>query len=225
MPTPVTICDVTQAPWHAKGDGITDDTSAIQTAIRGCGVGRNGRGQDVVEVLLPRNRSFVSGALNLTSNLILRIRGTILASTAPPSYPVVPALEGYGSCRDNGYPHSHSDRRHQALISGWKMDNVWVDGDGMGVIDGRALTPDAHLNSSWVDRFRAKKLDFGRPRLYEPMFSTRVSLMDITLTNQAFWAYHPYACEGVYAAGVTISAPRDEGVPNDDGFDPDSVGE
>jgi len=164
----------------------------------------------------------VSGALNLTSNLVFRVEGTILASTSPSSYPVVPALEGYGTCRDRGYPAAHAHSRHQALLSGWNITNAWLDGGGTGVIDGRAAVGDAKLGTSWVGRFKAETLDYGRPRLWEPMFSAGVAAVDITFTNQAFWAVHPYACQGVYIGGVNVSAPRDEGIPNDDGIDPDS---
>ena len=36
-------------------------------------------------------------------------------------------------------------------------------------------------------------------------------------------AVHPYACDDVYIGHVNVSAPRDEGIPNDDGIDPDST--
>eukprot|EP00658_Telonema_sp_P-2_P014094 TRINITY_DN15343_c0_g1_i1.p1 TRINITY_DN15343_c0_g1~~TRINITY_DN15343_c0_g1_i1.p1 ORF type:complete len:233 (-),score=26.70 TRINITY_DN15343_c0_g1_i1:248-946(-) len=68
-------------------------------------------------------------------------------------------------------------------------------------------------------------LDFGRPRIWEPMFSSRLGLYGVNVRNQAFWAVHPYASSSVYIANVNITAPRDEGISNDDGIDPDSVSE
>ena len=60
-------------------------------------------------------------------------------------------------------------------------------------------------------------LDFGRPRVWEPMFSTQQSLVNVSIRNQAFWAVHPYGCNDVYIANVNVTAPRDEGIANDDG--------
>jgi polygalacturonase len=59
--------------------------------------------------------------------------------------------------------------------------------------------------------------------VWEPMFSSRVSLVNVSITNQAFWCVHPYGCDDVLISNVNISAPRDEGIPNDDGIDPDST--
>ena len=73
--------------------------------------------------------------------------------TCPPSvrYPVIPPLAGYGPGeRDNAL---HGFGRHQALISGWNTTDVVVA--GTGVIDGRGLTDDPVLKSSWASRFRA----------------------------------------------------------------------
>ena len=36
-------------------------------------------------------------------------------------------------------------------------------------------------------------------------------------------AVHPYGSDGVYISNVNITAPRDEGISNDDGIDPDST--
>lgn len=35
-------------------------------------------------------------------------------------------------------------------------------------------------------------------------------------------AVHPYASTRIYIGDVNVTAPRDEGIPNDDGLDPDS---
>ena len=59
----------------AKGDGNTDDTLALQRCIRRCSAMRDGH--EFAEVVLPSGHTFLSGALNLTSRLILTISGTI----------------------------------------------------------------------------------------------------------------------------------------------------
>ena len=49
------------------------------------------------------------------------------------------------------YPHGCG--AHQALISGWNITDAVVSGSG--VIDGRGLTDDPVLQSSWASRFKA----------------------------------------------------------------------
>ena len=123
-----------------------------------------------------------------------------LRSTDPAAYPVVPPLAGYGPGERDAAVHGWG--RHQALLSGWGLNNTVVT--GAGVIDGRGNVADPELGSSWVTRFlnlrncsppRGKGcggfkpeelLDFGRPRLWEPMFGTRQALVNVSVRNQAF---------------------------------------
>ena len=213
LPTRITRCDVTAAPWNAKGDGVTDDTAAIRSALATCGASS--------EIVLPASMTFLCGAINITSHTTLRVAGTLLASTRPSDFPIVPALAGYGRCRDSNYPESHAFMRHQGFIAAWNATDIAIVGGG--TIDGSGHRKDSVLGTSWASRHSDKTLDYGRPRLYEPMYSSRLTLRNLTLTNQAFWAVHPYASDGVAISDVQIIAPRDEGIPNDDGFDADST--
>jgi polygalacturonase len=54
------------------------------------------------------------------------------------------------------------------------------------------------------------------------MFSQRLQLREIKVINQAFWAVHPYGSDDIFIGSVNVTAPRDEGINNDDGIDPDS---
>jgi polygalacturonase len=231
---PTSSCDATQSPCHAVGDGRTDDTVALQHCIdTGCKPGVDGR----FTVLLPAGKRFLTGSLNLTSGLRLVVNGALLGSTDPSRYPVIPPLPGYGPGQRDSAVHGWG--RHQALLSGWNMSHVTVTGSG--VIDGQGLVNDSKLGSSWMSRFTgtrhctkpkcdptklpaAKALEFGRPRIWEPMFSFHLELSHVRIINQAFWAVHPYGCDDVYIGHVNVSAPRDEGIANDDGIDPDSTG-
>ena len=216
-PPPSSACDATQSPCHAVGDGHTDDTAALQHCIdAACKRDVGGR----FTVLLPKGKRFLSGSLNLTSGLRLVVDGTLLGTTDPSRYPVVPPLPGYGPGQRDSAVHGWG--RHQALLSGWNMSHVTVTGSG--TIDGQGLVKDSKLGSSWMSRFTSKTLDFGRPRIWEPMFSSHLELSHVRITNQAFWAVHPYGCDDVYIGHVNVSAPRDEGIANDDGIDPDSTG-
>lgn len=66
------VHDVTQAPYNARGDGKTLDTAAIQAAIDACA--------DHDVVLIPDGYTFLTGALDLKSNMTLEVNGTLLSS-------------------------------------------------------------------------------------------------------------------------------------------------
>ena len=66
------VHNVMNAPYNAKGDGVTLDTDAIQSAIDAC--------NDNDIVLIPEEYTFLTGALDLKSNITLEVNGTLLSS-------------------------------------------------------------------------------------------------------------------------------------------------
>lgn len=61
--------------YGAKGDGSTLDTKAIQSAINAC--------EDNDIVFIPDEHTFLTGALDLKSNMTLEVYGTLQSSTNP----------------------------------------------------------------------------------------------------------------------------------------------
>ncbi len=66
------VHNVLDEPYNAKGDGETLDTDAIQSAIDSC------EENDIV--LIPEGYTFLTGALDLKSNMTLEVNGTLLSS-------------------------------------------------------------------------------------------------------------------------------------------------
>ena len=66
------VHNVMNAPYNAKGDGETLDTAAIQAAVDAC--------EDNDIVLIPEEYIFLTGALDLKSNMTLEVNGTLLSS-------------------------------------------------------------------------------------------------------------------------------------------------
>lgn len=87
--------------FGAKGNGKTKDTIPIQKTINyasnSCRFANT-----VCTVLFPPNHIFLTGALNLTSNVIYHIskNTTLLGSTDEGDYPVIDVLPSYGDGRD-----------------------------------------------------------------------------------------------------------------------------
>lgn len=65
--------------FGAKGDGTTVNTKEIQKAIDECS--ENG------EVLIPKGKTFKTGAITLRGNMTLRVEGILLGSENPDDYP------------------------------------------------------------------------------------------------------------------------------------------
>ncbi len=70
-----------------------------------------------------------------------------------------------------------------------------------------------------MQRHKAKTLQFGRPRLLETMWSSRLVVANLSLNDSPFWTLHLWASQHVFVTNVTVNA---IGGPNTDGFDPDS---
>ena len=122
--------------FNAKGDGIADDTLAIQTAIMSCPV--NGR------VLIPKGTYRVK-TIFLKSNLTLEFEkgARLLYDVTPESGAILP---GYLTTQNHdeyylGSWEGNPLDTFTALIQGINVSNVKIIGEG--ILDGNA-------NSDWL---------------------------------------------------------------------------
>jgi polygalacturonase len=203
--------DVTK--FGAVGDGRTDDTIAIRKALA--------LAQDRLlvadagasaTVYFPKDKTFVSAPLNLSSHLLLQVDGTLeaIANTTQNfenNWPKLPPLPSYGNARDRGHYF-----QYQAFLYANQATNLIIR--GQGVIDGQGAW--------WWDAFhnRPETIPAGRPNLIRLLNCTDVEITGVTLLNAAFWTLHPVYSTNVYIHHIQIRAPLY--APNVDGIDPDS---
>ena len=179
---------------RAAGDGRTDDTRALQSAIDETARGGGGT------VRVPAGR-YVTAPLVLRDDITLHLEAgaVLLGSLDPADYPLVEARwEG------------RQQLTHAPLIGGQGLRNVAIR--GRGTIDGRG--------APWWARYRQKTLTHPRPRLISLADSSNVLVEGITAANSPAWTINPVRCENVTVTNVTISNPADS--PNTDGINPDS---
>ena len=104
----------------AKGDGVTDDTQAVQLAIETCGDAGGGR------VLFPNGR-YLCGSVRLRSNVELHLaKGARVIGTTD--------LDAYLGFKSGDWGKS---RWNRGLIVGEGLENIAITGKGM--IDGNKV--------------------------------------------------------------------------------------
>ncbi len=234
------VCDVTSARFGAVGDGVSIDTASIRAALTTCN-----------EIVLPAGRVFASGPLNLSSNQIFRVDGTLIASDDPNDYPVVLPVIGYGWSHDqNCFPVDATRNkvvegalRYAPIIGVYNARNVSITGSGL--IDGNG-------NSWWDNCTRCHYppnndsslcLIASRPKLIEAQFvdglkvfgsspglrtsngasttSTLGSRGVLTLKDSPFWTVTPSYSQNIHVSDLRILAPMDR-IGNTDGVNIDS---
>ncbi len=192
--------------FGAKGDGVTDDTNAIQNAIHVCPVG--GR------VKVPAGTYWMRPIV-LKSHMTLELceGATLLGDTCEEHYPIFP-----GEIHDartgteiqvstwEGTPC----QGRQSFVGAYHAEDITIV--GRGVIDGNAP------NSTWWNDVKARKI--GRPRLVFLNQCQRVRFHGILGKNSASWNFHPFFCKDVGFYDIAVEAPKDS--PNTDGTDPES---
>ena len=192
--------------FGAKGDGVSDDTIPVQTAIN-C-LPRGGR------LYFPKG-VYLVGSLCLKSHITLDIPegATLLGSPDKGKYPVIP-----GTCVDAvtgeelhfGTWEGNAVSMHQALLFAEYAEDITIVGRG-------CVNGNAEEAGWWID---VKSHPHGRPRLIFFNRCEGIRVHGIHACNSASWQMHPYFSKEVDFLDMFISAPKDS--PNTDAIDPEA---
>jgi polygalacturonase len=172
-PTSISIVD-----YGGKGDGVTNNTAHFRAAVAALEAQGGG-------TLRVPSGNFTSGGFNLTSNMVLQLeQGAVISGIQPASpetavydFPLVQTLPSFG----NGY-------RHQALVQGWGLTNVTIEGNG--TIWGGGDIWWEWFGYAWEGPQRKDRCLHGRPYTIHLHACSAVTLRDVHVMRSPFWTVH-----------------------------------
>ena len=181
--------------YGAKGDGITNDTRAIQVAINDC----RGTGGTV----LLKKGTFLSSSLEMASDMTFYIDSTAILLGVP-----------YQENINNFYPKiipPYETRTHKwaarSLIHGYNLQNFILTGGGTIDLQGQ----------SWKKVFIEKDLpENARPLILLFHRCKNIRVDNLKLQNTVTWCSAYDQCEGVVVSNLDIYS---DVIENNDGID------
>lgn len=193
--------------FGAVGDGIHDDTNAIQCAIMACP--KNSR------VLVPEGVYKIS-SIFLKDDLTLELaEGAVLSAfTDREKFPILPGIiESYDEKSEYnlGSWEGNPLDTFSAIVCGINVKNVVIT--GQGTIDGCTTF------ENWWNNCKVRNIAW-RPRLFFINHCSNVTMQGITVKNSPSWTIHPYFSNHLKFIDVKINAPANS--HNTDGLDPES---
>lgn len=193
--------------FGAMGDGVHDDTNAIQCAIMACP--ENSR------VLVPEGVYKIT-SIFLKDDLILELaEGAVLSAfTDREKFPILPGIiESYDEKSEYnlGSWEGNPLDTFSAIVCGINVKNVVIT--GQGTIDGCTTF------ENWWNNCKVRNIAW-RPRLFFINHCSNVTMQGITVKNSPSWTIHPYFSEHLKFIDVKINAPANS--HNTDGLDPES---
>lgn len=196
--------------FGAIGDGIANDTAAVQSAIDACHAAGGGR------VTLPGGKTYRCGALVLRSNLELHLEmsAVLKGSDKFSDYalfgnadaaPQKRAVPSYVNCEYAGAPTHY-------FLYAKDCENLAIT--GLGHIDGNE-----EIFYGTVTKWHIEGSFYPRAPLLFIENTEHLTIREVTLQNSAFWTVHLVGCRDVLIDGIRIL--NNLRMANCDGIDPD----
>lgn len=193
--------------FGAVGDGIHDDTMAIQTAIYAAPKGSL--------IHIPVGKYLVK-PLFLKSNITIELvkDAILLGHTDRNVYPILPArINRYdGSILELSSWEGNAQPTFASIITGIEVENVKIIGEG--IIDEQAD------KSDWWINHKVMRGGAWHPKGVFLSNCKYISMQGITVTNTPSWNLHPYFSSYIDFIDMKLISPKDS--PNTDGCDPQS---
>ena len=186
--------------FGAKGDGITDDAVAIQKAIDRCSAEGGGI------VLFPRNHVFLSGPVELKSNVELHLEATATLKANPDES--IYKLSAFGENRGEG------------MLWLWAKDAKNISITGKGTIHGNGIAfMGAELEDSYELKPLADQTFDPRPHVLTLTNVRNLTIRDVTIKEGAYWTVHLIGCNEAVIDGINLL--NNLKIRNGDGIDLD----
>lgn len=184
--------------YGACGDGLNDDTEALQRAIDTCS--SDGGGQ----IIFPAGSVCISGPLELRSHIHLYFENNAVlkASTDNSLY----TRSAFRENRSEGSVWLYGEHLHNLTIS------------GSGEIDGMGTSFMVKEYKSHFEYLIENDIDM-RPHLLTLVECSNVTIKDVTFRDSAYWCIHPIGCQDIVISGIRIL--NSLKIRNCDGIDPD----
>lgn len=196
--------------YGAVGDGVQNDTKAIQACIDACHAAGGGK------VILEGGKTYRAGTLVLHSFVELHLEmGSMLKASDnledfnlfhdPAARPANIAVPSYEDCTYTGQP---------TLFFLYAKDCKYVSITGSGCIDGNeeifyGEVTHWHIDGSFYPRVPLLFLEHV----------THLTITGVTLQRSAFWTTHLVGCRDILIDGIRIL--NNLKLANCDGIDPD----
>ena len=186
--------------FGAKGDGMTDDAAAIQKAIDRCSAEGGG------VVLMPRNHVFLSGPVELKSNVELHLEATAMLKAN--SDEGIYRLSAFGENRGEG------------MLWLWAKDAENISITGKGTIHGNGIAfMGVELSDSYELKPLADQTFDPRPHVLTLTNVQNLTIRDVTIKEGAYWTVHLIVCNEAVIDGINLL--NNLKIRNGDGIDLD----
>lgn len=193
--------------FGAKGDGIIDDTNALQAAINSS--------PENATVIIPKGVYYTT-PLFLKNNLTVYLEkdAILLGNIDRYNYPIIPPYlyKEDGTKEDIGSWEGIPNDIFASIITGIYVENVNIVGEG--IIDANAE------NSDWWKFPLTKEGGAFRPRGIYINRGRNIGLHGISVKNTPSWNIHPIYSENVKVIDLYLES--DKNSPNTDGCNPES---